>query len=262
MSKTGKPNPETTLPDAIEDTGLFLGADGVNASAAWILKDHGKAGVFTDAAIDQIIEACRPTFTLTVEDLRKLSKSLGSALNPEDSPFLYGASRSSARKRGLQGLDRVTKHIEKGAAETIAATSAIEKLEQTSFTEAGPLNLSGIRCKIVAAQALLMDAAQALNAVTDDISVYTPRFNNRRHVPDIRRRHVVLIAHQFLQQTGNPSGFTTDINTYERSGGLMEFLDVIVPQITNPPGKLSRDTVAKDIQSMRKLKQDLSIDED
>ena len=257
MSKSQQQPREARLPDFPEDFGLFITADGVNPSVRWILKDHGSTGVFTEAAIAQILDSCRPTFTLTAEDLRELSRSLGITLNPEALPYVYGVSRSHARKLGRQHMDRVTKHIRNGENEALSAATAIAELAATSFGQFGPLNLSEVERKVAAARELLSDAAQGLSAIANSTTVYTARFENRRHVPDVRRRHVVFAARRFLQETGNPYGFTTDVQSYKRGGGLMEFLDIIVPHITNPPSKLSRDTVAKDVRALKNLKQDL-----
>ena len=257
MSNTEEMPRVTSFPDAPEDFGLYIGADGVNPSVPWILKDHGKTGVFTEAAIQQILDSGRPTFRLTAEDLRALSRSLGIVLNPEALPFLHGVSRSHARKLGSQQLDSAAKHIRKGEKEALSAVDALEQLAATSFGERGPLPLSDVERKVAAAGELLRDAAKALRAIASSATVYTARFENRRHVPDVRRGHVVFNARRFLEETGNPYGFTTDVHTNKRGGALMEFLDIIVPHLTDPASRLSRDTVAKDIRSLKNMKQDL-----
>lgn len=247
----------TVVPEFPEDFGVFISSDGANSSVPWILGDHGTAGVFTEAAIGQILESCRPTFTLTAEDLRGLSRCLGSTLNPETLPLLAGVSRSHAHNLGRQQVAETTKHILKAENEARSAVAALKHLAARAFTEYGRLDLSAIESQLAMAADLLRDAAQDVNAKESAATISMPRFENSRHVPDLRRRLVVMHARRFLQETGNRYGFTTDTANYSRGGGLMEFLDIIVSHLTDPPSKLSPNTVSKDVKALKNLKKDL-----
>lgn len=235
------------------DRGFFIGADGINQSVQWKIGRYGSNGALSGEAIAAIIESCQPEFSVTVEDLQRLSRCLGSALDSQDMPFLYETSRSEAKSHGLKKLEEVKQRLVKAVTASTKARKIMQDLAVNFYLARKVVDLRSRLSRLQKAEALLIEVANDFSTIeAKDEPIYM-KFKNRRHVPDARRRHVVLAVHQFLQETGNRYSFTTDVDTYERSGGVMAFLDLVVPHITDPPAKLSKDTVARDLTAMRQL---------
>ena len=235
------------------DRGFFIGADGINPSVQWKISNYGSSGALSEQAIAEITESCQPEFTVTKEDLQRLSRHLGSALDGQDMPFLYETSRSDAKSHGVKKLEEIRERVAKAETANTKARKTMQDLAENLYFDRKAIDLRIYLKKLQEAEALLVEVSNDLSTIEDKDEPFYLKFKNRRHVPDARRRYVVLAVHQFLQETGNRYSFTTDVGSYERSGGLMDFLDLVVPHITDPPSKLSKDTVARDLTAMRQL---------
>jgi hypothetical protein len=98
-------------------------------------------------------------------------------------------------------------------------------------------------------------AQTALGALKEnpDASVHTAPADKRLAI-DVRRQAVVFSIMYFLQSHGRDFGFTSHLRDADRrTGPLIDFVNAIVPLITDPPSTLKAETVIKDISKFRRL---------
>lgn len=252
-SDEDRPAPKQDQAPLQADFGLFIGADGVNSSVPWKIADYGSRGALSEEALAEIVEGCGAEFCFSETDLQRLSRALAIALDHEAFPFLYGVSRSDAHDRGVKKLEAARTQMAKASTAVIKARKKMHDLTESLTSIKHEAAMKRYFRALQEAEALLVDVSKGISSINPKNAPPSPKFKNRRHVPDIRRRNVVLTSYQFLMETGNRHGFTTDLGTNERTGGLMAFLDLVVPHITDPPSKLSKDTVARDLTAMRQL---------
>jgi hypothetical protein len=239
--------------------GSFVIGDGIKSSAPWRLGPHGMDGILSDEQIGELSER----FGLSTEDLQGLSRSLGWALDPEASQYLVQFDSSIAGQRAAKLLVAGVKDLD--AAQTSLA-SAMKRLTAISVDKRRFLSdaelLSEARAGLRSAWELIRAAQASVNALMEnpDAALVAAPTNKRKAI-DFRRRSVVLSIVHFLRSSGRDFGFTShDRDADRRTGPLINFVNAVVPLITDPPSTLKAETVIKDITRFRNLP-DMSDDD-
>lgn len=86
-----------------------------------------------------------------------------------------------------------------------------------------------------------------LVAAREDLAFYTAH-PDKRQVHDIRREIVCTGIFNAWEDAGRRLSFTTDPITSERGGPLLEFVNAVVECITDPPTRLTGETIKTEIK--------------
>ena len=187
-------------------------------------------------------------FDLNADILSRLSTKLDIALS--ESLNLSQPELSSSRiKRGVRELKSAVQAL--GAAERkLANVGAI--LHDLRFKD--PFSHVGRPNPSVDYLADFENASSSINefrnfaeiAAREELVFYTGSPDKRR-MRDERRRIVCTGIFNIWEESGRSISYTTDPVTSERKGPLIEFVNSVIERITDPPARLSGETIKVEI---------------
>lgn len=226
--------------------GLFIRADGIRSSVPWKLAEYGDDG----ALYEEQIQSMAARFEITPDRLRELSRSLGIALDPGATPNLVSVRISVAARRADEEITRAFREI--GTAEE-KLYFAIRRLEQvdpeTAETNADRQRFREAKKAAMESHRQSMIALRHLDKFDKTLgAVLSPRPTDKRYVPDFRRKRVLGALFQFWVDCGHKLSYTTDPFTSERGGSLIDFINAVIPCLSEPPRSLGGETIIRAIK--------------
>lgn len=239
-------NDEMAEPDQhLYDHGIFISADGFSSSVPWKVRKYGKRGPLADEQINSIAAE----FALGVEDLRRLSGSLGLELHPIRN--LISISRSTAAARAAKEVQRARKEVETAIAAVNRAILRLECVQPNPpggadsaerFQQVMVLPLKASLRQLGAARREINEISKTLQAAL----LIAP--DDKRRLHDRRRESVLRAIFHFWANAGRKLTFTTDPLSSERRGPLIDFVNAVVACVTDPPGTLKAETIVAEIR--------------
>lgn len=218
---------------------LGISTDGVRQSAAWKLSNYGDSGALTDAQIERLVAQ----FSLSRNQLRELSWYLGHALG--GTPSIVSINRSKAAAEAAVEIAQAIKDLADAARKLEKAKDRLAQLcVDDDFGPDGRKRFSGVKNQLAQSQVGVQMVDEALLEVSA-----TPGFalrlrhNDTRSIPDYRRGNVLSEIMSFWHSIGRKLTYTTDPSNSARRGELIDFVNVIVGCISDPPGKLSGEII-------------------
>jgi hypothetical protein len=218
---------------------LGISTDGVRQSAAWRLSNYGDSGALTDAQIERLVAQ----FSLSRNQLRELSWYLGHALGGVPTIILVGRSKAAAE--AAAEIAQAIKDLADAARKLEKAKDRLARLcVDDDFGPDGQNRLSDVKNQLAQSQDGVQIVKDALLEVSE-----TPGFAlllrhaDTRNIPDYRRSKVLSQIMSFWHSIGRKLTYTTDPSNSERRGELIDFVNAIVGCISDPPGKLSGESI-------------------
>ena len=227
---------------------IFMGVDGVKPSVPWLLTNYG-----TDGAINtEHSQAIAERFDFSLDQVQDLSKRLGYILNPAATVLVAPISSSRAKARAEERITKAVSGIARAADHLIHTEEYLRNISvgTRSDTQEGR-RINQIRGEIVTKFGELFELASELEALAKHEDILLLEHTHPQNMRDERRKRVISAIDSFLVETGRPLGFTTDTMTSERSGPLIEFTHAVVEAVTDPPSRLSPNTIVADFRELR-----------
>jgi hypothetical protein len=235
-----------------EDGLIFIDADQVKTAAPWRLRDYGRGGALTDGQAEEL--ALR--FGLDCEVLKSLSIALAIALNPTANPSVIHMSRKVATDRAARELDKAlteTTVAEKKLRQAVARLTPL--YTGSSLDTGGAARLEKLKIAMAETHRRSVLDLQELSAVNKVPNVaLMVRYTQKGKMEDRRRKMVMHTLFYAWQASGRKLTYTTDSVRKQRSGPLIDFVTAVVACVTDPPLKLSGETIVADLREHLALK--------
>ena len=193
------------------------------------------------------------TFGLSFEDVSQLGVNLVWALRAKNGPR---SVTDTAERKGALAFKAAMKDIAKATALLDSARKQLRQLKNS-------VELSEDRY-ISSEQdlfAMLIEAAVKANLAAElfqervaaGMTTKLRGTGDKRRDMGIRRGMVCTCIMTFWQSLGRTVSYTTDINTFHRSGPLIAFINSVISCITDPPTSLKGETLRKEIDRFKQL---------
>jgi hypothetical protein len=241
------------------DDYIGISTDRIRQSVAWKLENYGDDGALND---DQI-ETLALQFSLTRNQLRELSWELGHALGGV--PTIILISRSKAEAEATAEIEQAIKDLSDALRKLTSAEGRLDRLLIEHEVDAdGSIRFLNAQNQL----AQNRDGVQTIKDVLFEVSktaglALLLRHADKRGIPDYRRGKVLSQIMSFWHSIGRKLTYTTDPSNSARRGELIDFVNVIVGCISDPPGKLRGETIIAAIKQHKAwVDHDLSVLDD
>ncbi len=228
----------------VHEHGMWISGDGTNSSVPWKIAKYGVAGALGDEQIRSIVAE----FALGIDDLRRLSLSLGVSLHPIHN--LIPVTRSTATARAVKEVKSAHKKINSAMAAVNSAITGLERVQPESGDPGSADRLQ--RATVLHLKAIFGQLSAALSAV-DKLSKNPQALlliapNDKRRLHDQRRELVLSALFHFWANAGRKLTFTTDPLTSKRRGPLIDFVNAVVACVTDPPSTLKGESIVTELR--------------
>jgi hypothetical protein len=231
--------------------------DDFDVAEIYALEDANKAQFsdrwYSQALSDAQVNAVAETFTFSVDDVRQLSKRLAYALNPHDSPVSIMLQREQAEASAKEKMAKALEHMMNASEE---AVKALELASGLSTTEAQDREAARRFDNTLKQHEKLLREIERLyrsynylaghDGLALDLDIV-----DRRSVPDMRRQKVLETLFGFWAERGRKLSVTTDPGSSERKGPLVDFVNMAVRAVTDPPTELKSETIWRDLKEFK-----------
>lgn len=237
---------------------LFIHTDGIKTSVPWRLADYEEKGALSEENMAMLAER----FGLSRPGLERLSLYVGNSLDIESLVNLTTVRGDVAVARASPDLEeaaRLAKRVEQNLAKMFAIVEPLSDEVALHDQQKRALATAKIRIQEARESAIgLHDAIDQAIKLPGSAAKISP---DKRRIRDGRRIGVVESCCYAWHDEGRKVSYTTraDRLTDRRGGTLIKFIQAVVLIVTDPPTKLSGETIRKDID--RWDPQDLVEDE-
>ena len=233
------------------DGGMFISGDRFSRSVPWRLDEYGWGGALSSEQIDVLSRK----FGIDTRSLADLSQKIGRALDVNEPVNLVHAPLSKGAARAAKEAEQSLKNL----------GTAYEKLSEARDRLA-PLYPNRDRnpegaAHFTRALALMRQCERHLeeaeNALQDAMRlgqfalVVAP--GDKRTIADVRRKQVLRHIFQFWHDADLTGRFTTDPDTSKRRGPIIDFANAIVECVTDPPRRLSPNTIVAELRRFKPI---------
>jgi hypothetical protein len=235
--------------------------DDFDVAEIYALEDANKARFsdrwYSRALSDAQVKAVAEAFTFSVEDVQQLSKRLACALNPEDSPVQITLSREQAEASAKEKMAKALEHMMNASEE---AVKALELVSGLSTTEAQDREAARRFDKTLKQHDKLLREIERLYRCYDYLAgrdglALDVDIVDRRSVPDLRRQKVLETLFVFWAEHGRKLSVTTaPIEKGRRKGPLVDFVNMAVGAVTDPPTELKSETIWQDLKAFKAIR--------
>lgn len=226
-------------------------------SVPWrVLEMSLDKGALTDGQIEELVTR----FSLSKDDLMRLSFGLAIALDPQR--YLGREETKSAQAtKGRRDVEAAAKLLDTAIKALLRAKAQIETVRFKSpipHIAALSKNINDRRTLDTAiteatSYRRFLDAALRDNLITSsDVS-------DKRRLRDERRRIVCKFIFESWMESGRSLSYTTDPITSERVGPLVAFVNAIVPYVTDPPTQLNGEAIKVEIDEFRATQENRGV---
>lgn len=236
-------------------TQLYQDSDGLRHTAPWIIRDYQELGALSDGSKTEIAER----FDLDPALVQDLSVLIGNSLDVDSVVSMARVSSKVAVKRGHDALQTAARLARRMRSDRAGIERQLSRLG-TNFdqTGQGTLLLYALQEDLVRIGALV-DALETriddLVRVEGGVAVMAP--DDTRKARDMRRTHVVRSCCYIWEDAGRPVTYTTvshEPGASQRRGALIELINAVTRQVTDPPTELPGETLRRDIDQFRALR--------
>ncbi|MFD1343263.1 hypothetical protein [Litorisediminicola beolgyonensis] len=235
---------------ANENYTIYPHKDGTRKVRPWIIEDYDERGAFDAEQLDELMER----FGFSEEDARGLSICVGNCLDSESEVCMIPVSRDKAVEAGCKLLRDALRQMGSNEEKLAKVIEALETVDNLFASEEDPGHLEatramahdpGVSCKE------LRDAIKKLNETYGAVALIAP--DDARRVTDQRTRRVADQCFYTWRDAGRALTFTTrpDEIGDPRTGKLIEFVQWVGRQLTNPSVTLSGHTIYEDIKRFK-----------
>ena len=244
-------NPRSTQ-TGDDDYSIYPRMDDRPANYGWRIGSYDERGVLSVEQIDLLEQQSG----LPREVLERCSIELGNCLENDAAINVVEVRKSVALRRAKATLQDV-RHEARHAARKLDELSGSVLLLSDQFAADAEdrtvlRNLKKQLTAAVAAATLVGRTADLVLARPGSAADMSPR--DKRRIHDKRRQFVVETCCYAWQDAGWKVSYTTRADLLSRDelqGALVEFIDHVVPMLTDPPKQIARGTLKKDIDSFR-----------
>lgn len=226
---------------------LYLHTEGIRTSARWRLADYDEKGALSEENLATLAKQ----FALPQPILQTLSREIGNCLDTESMVNLTPVRGDVAIERANKALEetaRLAKRVEHDLAAMGRLLAPLSDAFVSNDKEKGVLASAKKRAKAAhKAASGLHDAIDRVIRLPGSAADTSP--TDKRNISDGRRRGVVDTCCYAWHDAGRPVTYTTNSEgARDRRGGrLIEFIQAVVRMVTDPPSRLSGETIRKDI---------------
>lgn len=205
-------------------------------------------GALTDAQIQQL----GTDHGLDIDTLQTLSIGLTIALDPQRQ-LMRDEMKPLQEARADKEVEAAINELEAALKKLMSVRAKIEAVRFKSlFVYTGAPNASiAQRVDFDLAIADVASFRRYLAVMLRGGLISFREISDKRRVKDERRRVVCWFIFKFWQENGRKLSYTTDPDTSERTGPLVEFVNSIVACISDPPGKISGETIKSEIDAFK-----------
>ena len=227
---------------------LYIHTDGINMSVPWRLRDYEEKGALPDEGIASLAEQ----FDLPLPIVEQLSILVGNSLDDESLVNFTAVMRDVAIKRANEALEdaaRLGKRVEQDLARIGDLLAPLSDAFVSEANQQGVLALAQERAVAARTGATgLYDAIDIVIGRPGSAAVMSP--TDKRCIGDGRRKNVVHSCCYAWHDAGRRVSYTTrpERTADQRGGPLIEFIQAVVMMVTDPPARLSGETIRKDIE--------------
>ena len=238
---------------------IYLHTDGIKTSAPWRLADYDEQGALSEENLATLAEQ----FDLPQPILQTLSIEIGNCLDTESLVNWTTVNRGVAIERANKALEeaaRLAKRVEQDLATMGRLLAPLSDAFASNGEQQGVLASAQQRTEAAQKAASgLHDAIDRVIRLPGSAADISP--TDKRRISDGRRRVVVENCCYAWHDAGRPVTYSTRPERIadRRGGPLIEFIQAVVMMVTDPPSKLSVETIRKDID--RWEPEDPSLDE-
>ncbi len=216
----------------------------------WKVVDKGLArdGWFKDADLERLASV----HTIDEELLRQLFRKLTSLLRPElhlSQPELGPASSKAGQKK----LARANDLMRSAQGKLFEASKIMESLGFSNpLAYAGVRNPSGRHLsELVSTLESLKECRDFYETMERSELAYFLGTPDLRKASDERRTILCITIFNLWLDLERDLGYTTDPNSGERTGPLIEFVNDVVECMTEPPSRLSGEAIKRELDDFR-----------
>lgn len=238
---------------------LYLPTDGIRTSAQWRLADYDEKGALSEENLATLAEQ----FDLPQRILQTLSIEIGNCLDTESMVNLTTVRGDVAIERANKALEEAARLAKRVEQDLVAIGLLLAPLSDAFVSKEEQQDvLASAKQRTEAAQQAvsgLYDAIDRVIRLPGSAADMSP--TDKRSISDGRRRVIVETCCYAWHDAGRPVTYTTNsVSAHDTRGGrLIKFIQAVVKMVTDPPGKLSGETIRKDID--RWEPDDTSLDE-
>ena len=238
-----------------DDLKIYL--DGLNdrPKVSWITRDYQEKGALTDTTKAQIVEQ----FDLEPRLVDELSILVGNSLDEESEVSLTKVTREKAVMRGRKRLEDAARLAKRMKTDNAAIQAHLSRL-QPYFDDSGRAapRLASLQEELASIQSVL----GGLEARIDDLAMIEHGVaeiepDDKRSARDTRREHVVRSCCYIWEDAGRPVSYTSKSSgpKHQRRGGpLVDLVQIVTQNVTDPPTELRVETVRRDIDNFNILR--------
>lgn len=238
--------------DQPDDYTIYPQMDGIKVTANWRLRSYGDVGALSKEGVSTLVHR----FQLLTPIVETLSQQLGYCLDTASRVHLVAVNRATSIKRANAPLEKAARLAKRIEADIKNLNRALEKLTVDFAHSQEDANL------LVSAK---RQASASFNASTGlhdaiDLVIQTPGAaadmspRNKTGVRDKRRQVIVETCCYAWRDAGRHLTYTTVSNrpkSEQRQGKLVDFIQEVVAQVTDPSQHLSTETIRKDIDRLK-----------
>lgn len=258
---------------------LVLKTDAMRKTANWRIGNYDDEGILTADQMNLLSKE----FELPRVVIKILSKELGHCLDEESFIGIANVDRAKALQLGettLRSMMRTARQLaseqahlgrlsQNGVGESSEAADCTRRIEvgrskmsamcdtlrndfAGSRTERAILSHLKAMIDREASSSVIIDAVRQTLATPGAAAIISPR--DRRKVMDQHRRFVVETCCYAWIDAGRPVTYTTASDgsgSGQRRGPLLSFLDAVIAMVSDPPAKISGETLRKDIDQFK-----------
>ncbi len=225
-----------------DEFALWMASHHIRSSVPWRVEIYGREGPLTAKQVEDLARQ----FSFRVDELWKFSLSLGSSLS---TPQLVSVPKSIATARANKEFVRAVAdlaHAKKRIAEAGRKLGGLDTTTARDRQGAGLLDQVRAQLRVLALDIdTVKRSLETVGKIPNSALVIAPA--NKRNVSDMYRPVVLSRIFEFWRLEGRKLGYSTDPDTSERRGPLIEFTNAVVACITDPPSVLSGDTIIREL---------------
>lgn len=218
-------------------------------SVGWRVRVYGDdEGALSD---DQIV-CLSVSHGLTIDALRRLSSALTIALD-EQRQLMRKEMKMLQEARAIKEVKAAISELRAAQKKLMSARQRIDTIRfRNPFAHTGTQNASvGQIENFDLAISDVTYFREYLEVMMRGGLISFREISDKRRIRDERRRVVCWFIFTFWQEIGRKLSYTTDPDTSERTGPLVDFVNSVVACISDPPAKISGETIKSEMEEFK-----------
>jgi hypothetical protein len=187
--------------------------------------------------------------------LTELSQRIGRNLDVSEPVNLVHVSMSKGAARAAKEAERSLKNLDAAFENLSEASDRLRPFcPNRKGNPEGAAHFTRALALMRQCECLLEEAEQALHlAMRAGPFALVLAPTDKRVISDVRRKHVLRSIFQFWNDAGPRGRYTSDPGSSKRRGPLIDFTNAIVECVTDPPSRLSPNTIVAEFSKFKPI---------